>query len=66
MLKSILKLNGVQKLSTPQKRTINGGTMGKGPTCQVGPFILDCSGNTDGRCTCVNGRCVKGPSSDCR
>ncbi len=67
MLKNIVDLKGVRQLSSSQKKGINGGiSSGRGPICQVGPFTIDCSTNTDGRCTCVNGRCVKGPSIHCR
>ncbi|TPN88651.1 hypothetical protein [Aquimarina algicola] len=65
MLKNILNLNNVQKLDRNQKANINGGNS-RGPICEIGPFTIDCSTNTDGRCTCVNGRCVTGPSTDCR
>ncbi len=70
MLKNMVNLNGIQNLDKEQQKTINGGidtfSTRRGPICRVGPFTIDCSTNTDGRCTCVNGRCIQGPSSDCR
>ncbi|TSE09043.1 MULTISPECIES: hypothetical protein [Aquimarina] len=72
MLKKILELQGVQKLVKHQQKTIHGGEAtfpdngSQGPVCFIGPIKLDCSTNTDGRCTCINGRCVKGPSTHCR
>ncbi|WP_299440785.1 hypothetical protein [uncultured Aquimarina sp.] len=71
MLKKILNLNGVEKLSSQQKKIIKGSGNPTLPPCgtircYVGPFVIDCSLNTDGRCTCVNGTCVEGCDSDCR
>jgi len=63
MLKNILQLEGVQELKKKQQLSIHGGSE---HICYVGPFVLDCSTNTDGRCTCMNGRCVKGPDQHCR
>lgn len=58
MLKNILELEGVKELKKQQQLSIQGGSE---HICFVRPFMLDCSTNTDGRCTCMNGRCVKGP-----
>lgn len=64
MLKNILKTEGVTRLKRKEQTTINGGI---NPTiCSFGIIFIDCSINTDGRCTCVNGKCVKGPSQHCR
>ncbi|MGY3794552.1 hypothetical protein [uncultured Aquimarina sp.] len=63
MIKNILNLNGVKELQKKQQLSINGGSS---PYCNFGPLTLDCSINTDGRCTCVNGRCVQGPEYHCR
>ncbi|AXT54887.1 MULTISPECIES: hypothetical protein [unclassified Aquimarina] len=63
MIKKILNLQGVSELKKQEKLSINGGSS---PFCSFGPLTLDCSTNIDGRCTCVNGRCVKGPEYHCR
>ncbi|MFC5048223.1 hypothetical protein [Aquimarina hainanensis] len=65
MLKKILKLDNVHELTREQKKSING--KGSNPTvCQFGILSMDCSTNTNGNCTCINFRCVRGPRHHCR